>query len=571
MRPGDILVLVRKRTGGLVPRLLRALKEKGIPVGGADRIRLAEQIAVQDMLALCDVLLLPDDDLQLAAVLKSPLLGLSEEALFDLAHGRTGSLWGRLAEARGADTPEGRAADWLARLMGRADLITPHALLAEILGEHRGRERLLARLGPDAADPLDELLNAALDHERRHPPSLQGFVQWLRRGGAEIKREQEGAGDAVRVMTVHNAKGLQAPVVIMPDTVSRGRDDGSVRWHVDAEAPLPLWAPRKDAHAPAYAALLEAEKRARAEEEHRLLYVALTRAEDRLLVCGWQKQAPKDKPWREGCWYDLVAQGFSRVDPTRAAFDPAAFGAPADCRFADAPLLRHDCAQTAAARPDGRDRPPPDPAELPDWARRPAEAEAGAEILAPSAIPAEDETPAAAPHGKADPTGKRFRRGRLIHALLQHLPDQAPAMREAAARAFLARPGHGLDEAQQEEALAEVMGLLGVPDVAAALGPGSLAEAPVAGRLGTRLVSGQVDRLLVEPGRVLVLDYKTNRPPPTTLDQVQPLYLRQMAAYRAVLRLAFPGRAVDCALVWTYGARFMLLPDGLLDAHAPNA
>jgi ATP-dependent helicase/nuclease subunit A len=571
MRPGDILVLVRKRTGGLVPRLLRALKEKGIPVGGADRITLAEQIAVQDLLALCDVLLLPDDDLQLAAVLKSPLVGLSEDQLFDLAHHRTGSLWGRLAQERARDTPEGRAADWLAKLMGRADLVTPHALLAEVLGEHRGREKLLVRLGPDAADPLDEVLNAALDHERRHPPSLQGFVQWVRRGGAEIKREQEGAGDAVRVMTVHNAKGLQAPVVIMPDTVGRGRDDGSVRWHVEGDAPLPLWAPRKDSHAPAYTALLDAEKRARAEEEHRLLYVALTRAEDRLLVCGWQKKAPKDRPWREGCWYDLVAQGFGKLGAEQHAFDHAAFGAPAECRFADAPLLRHACDQTAPAKPDGRDRPPPDPAELPGWARRAAPAEAGAEVLSPSAIPAEDETPAAAPHGKADPTGRRFRRGRLIHALLQHLPDQPPDRRESAARAFLARPGQGLDEAEQAETLREAMDLLAIPDLAAALGPGSLAEAPVAGRLGTRLVSGQVDRLLVTPDRVLVLDYKTNRPPPATLDQVQPLYLRQMAAYRAVLRLAFPGRAVDCALVWTYGARFMRLPADLLDAHAPGA
>jgi ATP-dependent helicase/nuclease subunit A len=571
MRPGDILVLVRKRTGGLVPRLLRALKEKGVPVGGADRLRLAEQIAVQDMLALADVLLLPEDDLQLAALLKSPLIGFDEDQLFALAHGRTGSLWGRLAQERGRDTPEGRAADWLAMLMNRADLVTPHTLLAEVLGEHRGRERLLARLGPDAADPLDELLNAALDHERRHPPSLQGFVHWLRRGGAEIKREQEGAGDAVRVMTVHNAKGLQAPVVILPDTVNRDRDDRSVRWHMGGAAPIPLWAPRKEAHAPAYTDLLEAEKRARAEEEHRLLYVALTRAEDRLLVCGWQRRRPKTADWPEGCWYDLVAQGFSRAGAAEQPFAPADLGAPPEARFAGTTLRRLDCAQTEAPKPDGRDAPPPRAADLPPWALVPAPAEAGHAVLAPSAVPAEDETPAAAPHGSADPTGQRFRRGRLVHALLQHLPDQDPAAREAAARAFLARPGHGLDAAEQAETLAEVLALLAQPDLADALGPGSLAEAPIAGRLGDRLVSGQVDRLLVAPGRVLVLDYKTNRPPPVALEQVPPIYLRQMAAYRAVLRLAFPGRAVDCALVWTHGARLMRLPGELLDAHAPAA
>uniref|UniRef100_UPI0022EA566B double-strand break repair helicase AddA n=1 Tax=Falsiroseomonas oryzae TaxID=2766473 RepID=UPI0022EA566B len=397
MRPGDILILVRKRTGGLVPRLLRALKEQGVPVGGADRLKLAEQIAVQDLLALCDVLLLPEDDLQLAAALKSPLVGLDEAQLFALAHDRPGSLWARLVQERGRDTPEGRAADWLARLMSRADLVTPHALLAEVLGEHRGREKLLARLGPDAADPLDELLNAALDHERRHPPSLQGFVQWIRRGGAEVKREQESGGDVVRVMTVHNAKGLQAPVVILPDTVNRDRDDRSVRWCMDGAAPLPFWAPRKDAHAPAFTDLLAAEKRARAEEEHRLLYVALTRAEDRLLVCGWQKKAPKNRPWPEGCWYDLVEQGFRALGATEQPFEPAVFGAPAECRFGPA-LLRQDCAQTVEAKPDGRDAPAPVAADLPDWAHRPAPAEAVQDALAPSAIPAETETPAAAPH-----------------------------------------------------------------------------------------------------------------------------------------------------------------------------
>jgi ATP-dependent helicase/nuclease subunit A len=572
MRPGDILILVRKRTGGLVPRLLRALKERGVAVGGADRLKLAEQIAVQDLLALCDVLLLPEDDLQLAAVLKSPLVGLSEDELFALAHDRRGSLWRRLAQERGRDTREGRAADWLAALMNRADFVTPHALLAEILGEHRGRERLLARLGPDAADPLDELLNAALDHERRHPPSLQAFIHWLRRGGAEVKREQESGGDAVRVMTVHNAKGLQAPVVILPDTVNKDRDDRSVRWHVeDGAAPIPLWAPNKDAHAPAFSALRERERLARAEEEHRLLYVALTRAEDRLLVCGWQRSRPPKRDWPEGCWYDLVHAGFRALGADAGDFVPAAFGAPDECRFAGDVVFRHECRQTAPARPDRRDAPAPASSDLPGWAHRPAPPEGVEDALAPSAIPAENETPAAAPHGRFDPTGARFRRGRLVHALLQHLPERSPAEREAAARAFLARPGHGLDPEAQAETLREVMALLDAPEIAEAFGPGSLAEAPIAGRIGDRLVSGQVDRLLVMPGHVLVLDYKTNRPPPATPEAVPPLYLRQMAAYRAVLRLAFPGRAVECALVWTYGARLMRLPGELLDTHAPPA
>jgi len=567
MRAGDILVLVRKRSGALLPRLVRALKRYGVPVGGTDRMVLVEQLAVQDLLALGDAALLPEDDLQLAAALTSPLIGLTQEQLMALAAPRKGSLWAALAAERGRDTPEGRAADFLARLMARADLVTPHALFAEVLGEHGGRAKLLARLGPDAADPVDEFLNAALDHGARHPPSLQSFLHWLRRGGAEVKREQEGAADAVRIMTVHGAKGLQSPVVILPDTVSAGRDRGDVRWHLPEDGPpLPLWAPNKDHHAPAYSDLLAAEKDSRAEEEHRLLYVALTRAEDRLLVCGWQKKAPKDRDWREGCWYDLIARGFSRAEA--APFAPETFGAPAEARFKATTLKRMVTAQSAPSASDRREAAAADSTAIPDWARRPAPPEAILDALAPSAVPAETETPAAAPHGAADPTGRRFRRGRLVHALLQHLPDQAPADRAAVAAAYLARPGHGLDADEQAETLREVLGLLATPALAEAFGPGALAEAPIAGRLGDRLVSGQVDRLLVTAERVLVLDYKTNRPPPDGVEGVPPLYLRQMAAYRAVLRNAFPGRAVECALVWTYSARLMLLPGELLDTHA---
>ncbi len=561
IRPGDILVLVRRRTR-FVQLLVRALKERKVPVGGVDRLHLVEQIAVQDLLALCDVLLLPDDDLQLAALLKSPLCGVDEDAVLELAWGRPGSLWAALLRQRGTDSAMGRAADWLARLADRADLITPHALLAEVLGEAGGRAKLLARLGPDAADPLDEVLNAALAYERQHPPSLQGFVSWLRRGNAEVKRETESTADAVRIMTVHGAKGLQAPVVILPD-LGAGRGGKALRWVEDGGAELPLWAPnnRKEFHGTVFSGLLAAEAAAAAEEDNRLLYVALTRAEDRLLVCGWGEPKPES-------WYAKVAAGFARLPgATEAVFDPAGFAAPPG-DFGGDPLRWLETGQTATLTADrplaARHR-----AELPPWASVPAKPETSGRSLQPSALPGERETPAAAPHGSADPLGQRFRRGRLLHTLLQYLPDRAPEEREAAARAFLARPGHGLGAEEQAEALAEAMALLATPELQAAFGPDSLAEAPLAGQVGGVLIAGQVDRLLVRPDRVLVLDYKTNRPPPASPDRVAPLYLRQMAAYRAVLRQAFPGRAVDCALVWTYGATVMPLPHGLLDAHAP--
>ncbi|MBO1076624.1 double-strand break repair helicase AddA [Roseomonas marmotae] len=561
IRPGDILVLLRRRTG-FSDLLVAALKAKGVPVGGVDRMRLVEQIAVQDLLALCDVLLLPEDDLQLAAVLKSPLIGLSEEELFEIAHGREQPLWWRVLAERGKDTTLGRAADWLAELADQADLHTPHTLLAEVLGIHGGRARLLARLGPDAADPLDEVLNAALTYESRHPPSLQGFVQWLRRGGALVKREAESGVDAVRLLTAHGAKGLQAPVVILPD-IGNGLNRDTLRWS-EADPPLPFWAPRKELHAPAWNELAEAEALAREAEENRLLYVALTRAEDRLLVCTPGEPKP-------GCWYDLVAQGFSRLPGVEEApFQPAAFGAPPSASF-QGPLRRLSCEQTAPARLATRHAGATLPEPPPDWVQRPAPVESALATFSPSSLQGEDETPAAAPHGAADPAGNRFRRGRMIHALLQHLPEYAPGERRRVAAAFLGRPGQGLSREEQAATLEEVLGLLEHPDLAEAFAPGSLAEAPIAGIVsGVRLV-GQVDRLSVRPDRVIVLDYKTNRPPPEALEGVQPVYLRQMAAYRALLRQIWPDRPVECWLVWTWTARAMPLPDGLLDRHTPSS
>ncbi len=567
VRAGDILVLLRSRArGGFLAALVRALKDLRIPVGGVDRMVLAEQIAVQDLLALADVLLLPEDDLTLAALLKSPLVGLDEDDVFALAQPRQGSLWGALAAHRGAETRVGRVADWIAALMARADYATPHALFADVLGgpgpldARAGRARMLARLGPDAADPMDEFLNAALEHERAHPPSLQGFVHRLRQGGAEVKREAEGAGDAVRIMTVHGAKGLQAPIVILPDTTGDPPDRAALRWIADD---LPAWAPKqKGFAATALSDRRQDDKDAEAREQHRLLYVALTRAEDRLVVCGWQGR----RAVPGGCWYRLVEQGFSQLDGALA--EP--FEGPEDLFPADAVVQRLEVPQTAPPRVEDPPRVAAAATALPAWARVPARVETPEGAVAPSALAGEEETPAAPPRPFDDPRGLRFRRGRLVHALLQHLPDHDVAARADVARRFLARPGHGLDAGEQEAVLAEVLALLEAPLVAAALGPGSLAEAPLAGRVGGRLIAGQVDRLLVDPERVLVLDYKTNRPPPMDVAAVAPLYLRQMAAYRALLRAAFPGRRVDCALVWTYGARIMALPDALLDGHAPT-
>ena len=567
LRPGDVLVLVRRRND-FARSLVRALKARKVPVAGLDRLVLTDQPAVADLLALGDVLLLPEDDLQLACVLTSPLGGLSDDSLMALAVQRKGSLWSAL-RARAGERPAWRAAhDFIAALLARVDYASPHALLVEALGRLGGRARLLARLGPEAAEPIDELLGAALTHARGHPPALQGFLHWLRQSGAEVKREAEGAGGLVRIMTVHGAKGLQAPLVILPDTTTLLPDDGPLMWAPDPRGgpDVPIWSPRKELRCAASDALRQAAAARRRDEHNRLLYVALTRAEDRLVVCGWQPhRAPP-----EGCWYDLVSRGFDRL---------AAEPVPNDLPW-DGDKRRFACAQTRPADRRATVAGPGGPARLPAWAGQAPDWTPGA--ASPEPVPPSPLAPsrpegadmgavpqAASPLAARDISGARFRRGQMAHALLQHLPSLPPARRRAAALRWLARPGSPITD---PEALAdEVLAVLAHADLAPLFGPEGRAEVPLTGLVGGIVVGGLVDRLAVLPDRVLVADYKTNRLPPARVEDVPLLYLRQMAAYREVLRGALPGRAVICALVWTVAALVMPLPDSLLDRHAPGA
>ncbi len=557
LRAGDVLILVRRRHY-FARALLRALKSAGVPTAGMDRITLTEQPAVADLLALCDALLLPQDDLAFACFLTSPLGGLDDPSLMALALGRAGHLADALA-ARAAERADWtRAWAMFAGLRARADYVAPHALLAEALGPMGGRARLFARLGAEAGEPVDELLAAALDYAAVHPPSLQGFLHWLRRAGAEVKREQEAAGESVRILTVHGAKGLQAPLVILPDTTALPPSERGLLWGVDPAdgTEIPLWVPNATYRCAAVDRLRQAAAQRRMEEHNRLLYVALTRAEDRLLVCGW---APS-RNLPEGCWYQLVERGFAAL-----ATQPAPFSAwPGEARELAA-------GQTAPVAPVGTAAfppaaPPPSWAgTAPDWrAEAPAAEPARPRPLAPSRPEGVRDGPVPAAMSPLDGRGDGLRRGRLVHALLQHLPDLAAGAREAAALRFLARPGNRLAGGEAARLAGQVLTVLDHPDLAPAFGPGSRAEVPLSGVIGDTVVGGLVDRLAVTAEAVWVVDYKTNRRPPVEVADVPVAYRRQMAAYAAVLRAALPGRTVRAFLVWTEGGQVMELPEWML-------
>lgn len=559
VRAGDILVLVRHRTA-FDQILISALKALGVPVAGADRMVVTDAIAVMDLTALAHFALLPEDDLTLATVLKSPLLGWDETALYDLAHDRGDiSLW-RALTARAATRADFAAAhEYLSGVLARADFAPPFEFFSGLLTEgdaqgQSGRQRMVARLGDQANDPLDEFLSLALQYEAHNIPSLQGFLHWLDARPAEIKRDGEQGRDEVRIMTVHGAKGLQAPIVFLPDTCAQPRAGSRLLWldHPLPGVQVPVWPGASEYERGPCAVARQQLKAQAAAEQSRLLYVALTRAADRLYICGWTGARGKARD----CWYEHLDAAFARLPEVREVSDP------------HGPARRYETPQRRAA-PAAVITPAAAVTALPSWAKAtPPIDPTPARPLAPSR-PAEAEPASLSPlaaRAAAAQTVARFQRGTLIHRLLELLPGLPPGARADAGRRFLAQPAFELGETDIAALLAEVLAVLDDPAFAALFGPGSRAEAPIAGLIGVTPVSGQIDRLAITDEAVLIVDYKTNRPPPPTAEATPTPYLRQMAAYRRLLLGLYSDRPVRCALLWTDGPRLMELPPPLLDA-----
>ncbi len=552
VRPGDVLILVRTRNS-FFEAMIRALKRHYVPVAGADRLDVANHIAVMDLVAAGRTALLPADDLSLACVLKSPLFGLDDDDLIALAPGRAGTLMAALAAS---SAPRHRAARETLQLWGeRAAATTPFAFYIELLGRDGGRRRMEARLGAEAHDAIDEFLRLALNHEGLGAPSLGAFLAEVEALDTTVKRDMEGPGAFVRVMTVHAAKGLEAKVVFLPDTcgVPAPRLDPVVfDLNKDTgEPPLLVWSPLKKEDPPAVAAARAAERQAAMGEYRRLLYVALTRAEERLYIAGFNgaREPPPE------CWNAMVAVSlgehgeevpahWAEADSVRRIATPGT-GAPAP-RAAMEPA--------AQARFDWG----------PEWLFKPLPTRMVAPVLRPSRI--------GGLPGAGEGTAERRRAlayGSALHELLQHLPPLAPAARAGAGRAFLQARAHTFPVALHDAVLAEALGVIDAPALADLFAGTARAEVTVSGRLdapggGTREVDGTVDRLVVTAEAVIVADFKTGQPPA----EIPRAYRDQVALYRRVLVPLWPGRAMRTLLVWTRGPVVVELDPADLDAAA---
>ncbi|MAH83879.1 MAG: double-strand break repair helicase AddA [Rhodospirillaceae bacterium TMED8] len=567
IEPGDILILVRSRAT-FAEEMVKALKDRRIPVAGRDRIDLDDHLAIMDLIAVAKFTLLPEDDLNTATVLKGPFIEMDEENLFRLAHLRDTGLWGSLQNQTKDSAVYQSAHDRLSILLSRADRMQPFEFFSVLLSDG-GRESLLAHLGPEADDPINEFLGLALDFERDHVPSLEAFVYWVGHGGTEVKRDLEQSGGKVRVMTTHGAKGLQARIVFLADTCTLPARQlaNKILWY---DAPKDkathttnlgtiFWPAFKDNEGDLLQQLAVAERKRKEQEYRRLLYVAMTRAEDRLYIAGWKGEYDLD----EGCWYRLVEEGLKTLSETQHVDDGTL----------DPVVLRLTSSQKVEAKAnDQTSYKNIKPVSLPNWANSPPSAEpTPSRPLSPS----RQETGPTVHSPIGPDETRRFQRGKLIHSLLQILPDLPQKSRATAAERYLALSAHQLSSMEQTQILTETLSVLETPGFAPLFGPGSRAEVPIIGRISpsggidAQVVSGQVDRLLIAETEILLVDFKTNRPPPSIETDVAHIYLRQMASYRVLLQQVFPEKPVKAALLWTDSLILMPLTATLLDKHAP--
>ena len=545
---GDVLILVRQR-GELFGAIIRALKNQGVEVAGADRLMLTEHIAVMDLMALADALLLPEDDLSLATVLRSPLFGFEDRDLYDVAYDRgRNSLRAALARKAGDEPIFAKAAAQLNALEQAARREPPFSFYARLLGQGGARRRFLARLGLEANDAIDEFLNVALEYERRETPSLQGFLTWLRDARAEVKRDMEIARDEVRVMTVHGAKGLEAPIVILADTITPPvikpprllqLADGAI-----------IWAGRKADDVDQVAAARVRANSETEDEYRRLLYVAMTRAAERLIICGAEGL---NRPPRN-CWYNLV---YEPLQPFLVAED--------ECGEKVLRYRKPMPGKVTEAEPPPAEAANADRHDIPPWLFQPAAVEAPRLVsLSPASAFAEDIGRVAAPASAAE-RRNALARGRIVHRLMQSLPDIPAAGRQDAIERYLKGAAANFLPAERAEIARQVLTILDDLVFADVFAPGSRAEVPIVGRI-TRpdgvviAVSGQVDRLAVIGETVLIADYKTDRVAPRRLAEVPDAYVAQLALYHAVLARIYPEKTIRAALIFTEGPNVMEVP-----------
>lgn len=578
IRAGDILILVRKRDA-FVPTLMRTIKSTtNIAVAGADRLKLTDHIAVQDLMSLGRVVLLLEDDLSLASLLKSAFFNVSEEQLFDLCAKRAKnvSVWSELKNKSQTDPFWTKINEQILAYQRISTQSSVHGFYSQVLEVLGMRNTFLQRLGHEVIDVLDEFLALALDHDQNGTSSMQMFLDQLESAQPEIKREQEQSLDAVRIMTVHASKGLEAPIVFLVDPGSAAFHSShmsSIRLldppdHQSDFPKCPLWVPGSSVENTKTDEIKAAAEYMAEEEYRRLLYVGLTRAADRLVVCGYRGTREPSKP----TWHMLVEGGFNRAEPEMKqeityeldgmSWDVQRFTRtmPQDIIAQETPLKPQD--KPTTKRPDLLDR----PIEKIEGLPRPL-VPSGASVLINGDESANHK---ASPFAKSDDGNiSAIDYGKAIHRLLQVLPNLDQDSWRTNAENYLQNRLPELTSTDKEEMIDSVINVMSDPKFAPIFSSDSATEFSIMGSLmikdEERIVSGRIDRLVVQDDRLLIVDYKTNFSAPTTVGDISASYIAQLAIYRAVLQPLYPNKIIEAGLLYTRTPKIIEVPAHILD------
>lgn len=537
---GDILILVQRRSD-IFAEVIRACKSAGLKIAGADRLRVGAELAVKDLAALLRFLALPEDDLSLACALRSPLFSWTEQELFTLAYHRpkSGYLWAAL---RNSET-HSETLKILTDLRKQADFLRPFDLIERILTRHGGRHRLLARLGAEAEDGIDALLSQALSYETTDVPSLTGFLTWMETDDLEVKRQIDAKGDRIRVMTVHGAKGLEAPIVFLPDTANR---QNILRSEIFPTNDHLIWKTSAATMPPSVKAMRDLLLAKQSKERMRLLYVAMTRAEKWLIVC-----AAGDIGKDGESWYNIVADGMNQAGSALAVSGGVEiqrvqhedWHAP---EFVQQPIITLPQVDLPVFRELTHNTPE--------------------QTLSPSQLGGVKALP-------GDPSDSDSEQalayGRMVHLLLEHLPNISADARENYGIDLLQSNPDTLDDGDHGQLVIDAITLLNTPELAHIFTPDALAEVEITASLpalGNRRIHGVIDRLIISDAHILAVDFKTNRLVPDTPEAVPEGLLRQMGAYQMALAQIYPNKTIEVAILWTQSTNLMPLPSALITA-----
>ena len=532
--PGDFLILLRSRKM-LFHAIIKQLKLAGLPVAGADRLNITTELVVKDLLSLFNFLNTPDDDLNFANLLKSPLCGFSEKKLFDLAQNRNKSLWLTLLSQK---TEHIDILSFLNDLRSNVDFLRPYEILERTLINHNKRAAFSARLGLEVEESINALLEQARKFEKSHIPDLTSFILWMETDDVYIKRELETESTTIRVMTIHGSKGLESPIVILPDTSSKILRTSSKFVKIDNKA-ITLRGIKNNQNQKVTEAIKKA-RELQIQEEFRLLYVSLTRAENWLIICGaGNRSSSKD------CWYDIIENEISSLNSNLLKLTKNSGYTVKSENWSD-------------SKHQNNEEKTPVSINAPEWVKQSAlEKQTTQKRISPSKLIGLKSLTS-----EENFDSNRARElGSQIHTLLEHSPNPISENWEQTSKNILKNSGF-YDLEIMNEALNQVKEILTDKKLHFIFSDNSNAEVSFQmhlPRLNNLLFSGIIDRIIFTETTVTAIDFKSNFVVPDNENEVPTGILKQMAIYLEALTIVYPNKEIEIAILWIKNLKLMYL------------